>query len=42
MAPQWMIPKKVRPNESIERRRVCEVGQIELDRLVYGSYAIRR
>jgi hypothetical protein len=35
-------PGEVRPNESIERRRVCEVGQIELDRRVYGSYAIRR
>jgi hypothetical protein len=30
-------PGEVRHNESIERRRVCEVGQIELDRLVYGS-----
>ena len=35
-------PGEVRPNESIERRRVCEVGHIELDRLVYGSYATRR
>jgi hypothetical protein len=35
-------PGEVRPNESIERRRVGGVGQIELDRLVYGSYAIRR